>query len=240
MIHSFKGRIGPSEDLLTTQEAAKMLGVPIRALKTLIQKGVLEPEVGDTKKRGFRLSDLSALAQALSKKMDLSSIGHMALKALAIATRADRKINQLYEAVGFRVLDLPLEEASAVALYQRTQEALFQMEFSPDEVTEWARVFLAMSEEYLKLLELYTESEEPWKVFMDLGAHLSEAAPVEKFTYRKDLEAAWGLLRVGRNHLRQVSYFYARQKLGARKAGQLLPDAQLSTTETVLNLLFPR
>jgi hypothetical protein len=232
------GRKTQTEDLVPKDEAARILKVSVRTIERMAKQGVLEV-VGDGL---FRLSDLSAVSEVLidEGRFNIANLTHAVMKANVVARRAERGLEHINTLLGIDLPSLPMEQNDVIDLYLKADRmALVKLEeLSAAEVLGWARTFLAITEEFLDLVSVYTSSQEPWRVFMELAKKLSMAAPKARFVAERDLAAAYGYLDLARRNLRQVAYFHVRTKKGKRFADRLLPDAELDPHERVLNLLF--
>lgn len=238
MLILLMGRKPQTDGLVPKEEAARILSVSTRTVERMAKQGVLP----STQEGLFRLSDLSAVSEVLvdGGKFDLASLAQAAIKATVTARRAEKGLEQLSVLLGLDLPELPMEQEEVLALYVKASEAnkLGVEDPRATDILEWSRTFLAVTEEFLDLVSVYTSSQEPWRVFMELAQELSQRAPKARFPGERDLAAAYSCLNLSRRNLRQVAYFYVRGKKGKRFADKLLPDAELDPHEQVLNLLF--
>jgi hypothetical protein len=228
------------EDLITAEEAAESLGVSTAMIHKMTTRGLLSPvDFGKRRLKYFRRAEVAAVASIRMTKLDLATTANMAVRALALAQSNDRRLDELSSILGLQGTSLSLEENEVVALFIKTQDALKE-DCAPtaSEIREWAKVFLRISEEYLRVVVLHTAAPEPWKPFMLLGEKLAEEAPREKFSKDDLLTASYGFLEVARRHLRHVAYFYIRNERGAPTANKKFPNVEGGVDELMIGLLF--
>lgn len=230
------------DDLISAEEAAKMLESSIRTVDRMVTVGLLTAiyeRAGHKAKRFFRRSEIAAVASLKLKKMDLSTVANIAIRALAAAQASQQQLGDIRALLGLEGRSLGMEEVDIVALYIQVQDALDSDNYpTVEEVREWAKTFLSITEEYLRTVVFYTEQKDPWKDFMLLGEKLSKEAPKQLFHQNKMLEAAYALLEPARKHLRQVSYFYVRNVEGNHVASKKFPGIEKNLDETLINLLL--
>jgi hypothetical protein len=221
-------------------EAAKLLGVQTAAVGYLVRSGIIRPiETGHNFKRRLLVREVAALAEVRGKKLTLPEVAGLALRAYALSKGNDQVIQELCHLLGVNHHALETTQEAVLALYLRARDTLTDLE-QPDaeQVLEWARIFLAMNEGYLKLTEDHTANETPWQPFLAAAQKLSEEAPRHLFGARKELESAYGYLEAARRHLRHLAYFYVRDKSGARTANKAF-DMQGDYSAPIVSLLFP-
>ena len=228
------------QETVSVAEAAKLLGVTDRTVRNYIDNGVLH-RVGPVRLGRVLLHDITAFAPILAKCFDFAAIARTTLRAMVTAVRAERRLDRLEALMGIDSYILPTDEVDVQAFHLKcTETALsYTTDFSANDVLQWAYSLSAITEEYLQLVELVTYDNEPWAPYMELGRKLVEAAPKDMFSKYKDLEVAYAYLNAGRRHLRQVAYFYIRNKHGAKKANDAYPEVQKDTIDSdILSLLF--
>jgi hypothetical protein len=141
----------------------------------------------------------------------------MAARSYAASRALEHRVERLEAVLGIGMAPLPLDEESVLALYAEASNKL-QPATSLEDLTRWTRTLFSIGEEFFELLEAYTGDEDGWVVFMDFVRATLEAAPVE---VEVEMKQAYEMLLAARNHLRNVSFSYVRNKYGARKAGHL-------------------
>jgi hypothetical protein len=234
------GRRAPEEEVVSRERAAQLLGVSQQAISDMVSRGVLTPVQGVSGGRvAFLLSDLSAVLEAVNGKVDLASVGHTALKALVVSRRTEKKLKKLLVLLGVEEgMELPLEESGVLELYLSAKsDNLEKSEFEAAEVFYWARVLMALTEEYLALVTKHTHDPEPWKLFLDLAQNMAESRGLEK-DEGAERWSSFRYLDVARKQFRHVAYFYARQLHGARMAKDLIPDGEVDLDTEILQLIY--
>jgi hypothetical protein len=230
------------DERITAKEAARMLGVTTRMVRYWTRKGIIRPfkPGGSVSAVPMYLrTEIDALLEARSKKVDLQTVATMARQAHVSSRQLERTVSRLLEIIGANIPMLSLKEENVHALYLQVEDALEQ-DYQPpaDEVLEWARIFYAVGEEYLGLIEEVVEDEEPWAKLLELSNSLSVRAPRDLFSGDKELEAAYGYLEMARRNMRNVAYFYIRNRHGSRAASGAFPGTG-DITEEVIALAFP-
>lgn len=229
------------EDLITSEEAAELLNVHVSMIHKMSTTGLLSPVMlrGNKRvQRFYRRSEIAAVASLQLMKLDLSTAANIAIRALAQAQTNERRLEEVRALLGLTGGTLSLREQEVVALHIKVQDDLNAGRASAEEVRDWAKIFLSISEEYLKVVAHHTAAEEPWKAYMLLGDKLSEEAPRGMFSTDKMLEASYSLLEASRKHLRQVSYFYVRNNDGRSAASAQFPGVNGDIDEVLIGLLF--
>lgn len=223
--------------LLTPQEAARLLKIDSRSVHKLVQGGLLSAQYvknhqGQASRR-IPLNEVTALIDLDVKELTLPRVANLALRAFVHARDVGRRLGDLEYLLGIHTENLPTDEKGVVALCVEAQGLVDDPILVIDDTLamKWARIFYAFTEEYLGLIHNFTASEEPWKVFMDLGDRIAELGKDVSPTVVSYLVAA-------RRQLRTVAYFYLRKLKGAKLAGALFPETEGGVDEEILGLLF--
>jgi len=227
---------------MRTEEAAKLLGIAPRTLREYINRGFIQAK-RDKGSGHIRVSlhDAAAFAGNLLGGWDLVNVAKAAVRALVSAHNAERRLGRLEALLGVDSTVLDTSEEGVSTFYQGCSDLMadYTEDMSATDVLEWAYKLSNVTEEYLKLVTLYVADPEPWELFLNLAQKLYDSAPRSRFHSRKDLEAAYGYVASARRHLRQVAFFYIRNKYGAKKAAELLPEAAMGERdEKILKLIF--
>ena len=231
-------RTRSQDDLLLTRiETARALNVPAKAISRLIEKGVLEPAKVEGTKQWFYISDISAAAEALEQKLDIVSLAHTALKAYAVATRTERKLDQVLQLLGVRDKPIRLSKTAMMGLYYRCRDILRSdlSDLSVETLMSWAKDLLGIGEEYLILLAFYTKNREPWAPILWAAQRMMESASGAK---EKELQSAYAYLDFARRCFRQTAYFYCRFQVGREEADLRFPEAKGNVHETLASLVM--
>ncbi len=238
-----KGRRPPDHLLLTKVQTARALSLPVKAINKMISQGILEPVTpeGEIPVR-FHVSDVAAVLEVIEKKTHLSKIWNRSLVADVRSKRVERKLDEVLTLLGAKEERLPTDQIAVERLFLKISNHLKRRNLhllSADEVMKWARTFIQMDENYLKIAAHWLETQEPWFQPMLLGQKMLEQAPRELFSLRKDLEDVYGYLQAALRSFKHSAYFYCRILLGsARKAAAMFPEVQGdSTTRSIAQLI---
>lgn len=216
-------------DEMSAAEAAETLGVQLRTLNKMVRNGLIQP----TRSKGktiasytFRSSEVTALAELRYKKLDLAAVQSIAMRAYVSARGVERRVTLLYELLGLELPALETDESGVVQLFIAAQDAAADddLTLTAQGVRKWATIIHAIDEAYLRLIEQYTGSEEPWEPFFSLAQKLCADVPRRTFLFNKDLETAYGCLEAARRHLRAVMYFFYKEKHGGKAANKAFPE----------------
>ncbi len=203
--------------LISAKEAGAVLGLGVWRINHLVRQGMLQPVYSKDRglnERLYRKDEVAALAEARERGLDLAHIASMATQGYAASRALERRVERLEQVLGIGMDALPLDEESVLALYAEASDKLHPPRGLSD-ITRWTRTLFCMGEEFFELLEAYTGVEDGWVVFMDFARAVLDNAPVEAST---EVMQIYEMFRAARNHLRNVSFIYARSKYGAKKA----------------------
>ena len=235
-------RRAPTGEQVSIEEAATMLGVPIKAVRQLVKKGVLEEARRENKRSFFHLKDLREAAQYLERKLDLGLVHHTALRALTASSRVERKLDLLLSFFGAHYQPLSTEELDVEAVhlkarfYQHGELPLLEA----SDVFEWAQTLLRIDQPYLDLMSAVTRDIEPWRPFLESADRLLLDMPEERVSLEPDMQAAYGVLEYARRALRQTAYMYCRFERGRKAADMTFPEtARGNVNEILLAILYP-
>jgi hypothetical protein len=229
-----------SEETVTTEEAARLLGVSERSVRNYADQGILR-RFGESNKLLVSLKDILSLSSMLSKCFDFTTTAKTALRALVSAVRAERRLERVEMLLGIDSSVLGTDEADVLEVLTTCASTMtdFTEDLTAQDILNWSYLLSNVTEEYLNLVDLYTANSEPWVPFMEIAQKLYESAPRENFGHRKDLEVAYAYLTAARKHLRQVAYFYIRGKYGKTKAHAAMPDMTSGERDnTIIELIF--
>lgn len=231
--------------LLTPKEAAEILDISVRQLDRVCRSKALSPIYpeggGLNASRFFDEDAVMAYLEIKDKKLDISQLAAITRQAYVISRATERKLEQVMHYLGLDLPHLSHKRADVLRLYVQVEDALeiADRDLKPEKILEWARIFYAIGEEYLWLIEEVVEDLEPWKVLLELANTLYKNAPREKFNNDKKLASAYGFLDAGRKNVRNVAYFYIRNKHGVQLASLAFPVATGDKIERIINLAFP-
>jgi DNA-binding transcriptional MerR regulator/flavin-binding protein dodecin len=225
-----------SDDLITRQQAAEILGVTVRHLRNLVRQGTILP--ADTGKGGtelFRAEEVYALTQLRGRRLDLADTARMAMQAHATARATQQRLDKLCRLLGFDVNRLSYEDEAVHALHAKVQHALTSdlAAVETGELMDWAATFHGIDESYLRVVEDYTSDDEPWDSYLALAnALMKYTGSSEEVNTR----FAFACLDSARKHLRHVSYFYVRTTRGVKTANAAFEE---SVDDEIIGQLYP-
>jgi hypothetical protein len=229
--------MGRNVDLLSHDEASKILGISPRWLTGLVRQGAVAPAVRGkiVRKSTYRATDIYALLRLRSQSLDLPTIANMAWQAQAVSRSAADKVGMLCKALGLGDAALARDEESMYQLWVRANAALNSGR-SPatGALLEWAAVFNAIDEAYLSLIARATETGMPWDTYLRLANALMATGHGAQDT---NLSYALACLDAARRNLRHVAYFYVLNTRGEGLANELF--TKHAATDEVIGQLFP-
>jgi hypothetical protein len=217
--------------MLTSDEAAAMLEVSTQTLFGMVKSGILRAEYPDGKCLNsqvlFHPDEVEAVMEIRGKRLDLAQVATMARQAYVASRQTERVVKRFMDLAGMNAPMLSYKDADVYALHVRVEDALLAdvSEMSAYEIMEWAKIFYAVGEEYLMLIRVVAEDEEPWRKLLELSTKLCAEAPIGRIGVEADLKSAFAHLSLARRNMRNVAYFYVRSQHGKQIAGRAFPDA---------------
>lgn len=226
------------EGMASRTEAAELLGISTVALQALVRRGVLTPTFFGKKNPFFSLRAITSLAELRKKKIDFTDVAAIATQAYVTAGLATQAVEDLYLFLGQRRPELSITEDAIVAMYVEAQDGLeTDVPITPQLLRRWGDALYGIDERYLKLVQQYTASDEPWHVLLRYGQKLMEDTDILLFHVNPDLAVAYRYLRAAVGNLRNVSYFFCRQVYGISVAGRVFTNER-DVTESVIRLCY--
>ena len=226
-------------------EAAQILKTSEATVRGFVKRGLLRSHgaVRRTRRPTYRFSleEVLGLASRVRKKPNPAQIADMALRALAAAEAAEKRVAQIYSFLGLDIPVLPTEKNEVMNLYFTAQrlQTLPLEDLHESEVFRWAKTLFAMTDDFFRLLAQYTDDDESWIVFTALGQKIAEAFQPERAFLDPALGTSYAYLEAGRRNAVSAAYFYVRNRSGARVADRMFPDGRASLDEGIRRLLFP-
>lgn len=233
------GSNGPA-GTLSTNEAAKILKVDPRTLRRMVRQGLVRPAAkGPDHLLRFHAADVHAASRLRGTTVEPHRISTIARQALALAEATERRLEELYTLLGIGYVVLPTDSHAVANMYNEAAKLLEcdAPEPTVEEVQYWARLFLAVTPAYLRLVEDAVGEQDAWHVLVELAAKLCERAPVATFRFHKELESAYGFLEAGRRNVFSTAFFFTRNRHGRDVAVELFPDGRKTLDEAVLAFL---
>ena len=224
-------------ELVSSEEAAEYLGIGLRMFQKIVQSGTVEPYEKRGNQQLFRALDIKTLKELREGEFSLERL-IIESRRSAIEARCLRKeLDMTRYALRLNLPVLSTERSEVTALVLQAEDALKKdLQPSRDDLLKWARAFHGIHEAYLDLVELYVDTKEPWRGFIELGRMLCLRQPDGKLG--RELEAIYALLHAGLRILRQSAFFYVRRKHGKTTAIRMFPEARENVHEDVLTLAY--
>jgi hypothetical protein len=215
---------GSAPGYITAVQASAILHVALSTIYGLVRKGQLQRHSppGLAKGRYFKEEDVLCLKEARDVRGRKRRIGieNVAMQAVVASKRVERKLEQLLCYLGISSESLRLEEEDIRGLRLKIKSILKQGVIQAGMVIPWAGKMLAITEDYLELVELYEKESKPWVLYQKFCDFLLGFSPAQTKA-RKYIEHA-------QRNLRNASYFYVRGREGARKANLLFPGENVT------------
>lgn len=230
--------MGTPRDLVSRREAARLLRVTPRTVTSMVKQGLLKP-VWKERKVYYPRADILAISQLFDGKTDFVSIRNLALRAFVRAEEAEKKVYEICSLLGLTTHFIETDEQSILQLYTEVKAALkVDPPVNAVEVMALAKRFLALTEEYFRLVEHYTCDEEPWRPYLEAVQHFTLKKPMKYIEADPELGAAYGYIEAARRHLRAVSYFYVHTRDGGDAANSAFIGEHFS--DDLIATLFPQ
>lgn len=230
------------EVLVSTAEAATLLGITVRQFQRLVKQGVIKPHPSSKstlKQRVFRVSDVSAVLEIRSKGSNPEAAFVEARQA-AIEVRLLRKeVERLRTVLGLDMPVLPVDRDALISLLLECEDALHAMPSQdPEALLRWARILHSLTEMHFELVTFYSDQKEPWKPFLNLGRHLLSGYNPEMVRNNIELNNIYMLLASGLKMARQAAYFHVRNLYGKQYAERITPEVKGCPHEDVIAMSF--
>jgi len=228
-----------SNRLIPPEEAAEVLGVSVHQVMQLARQGMLRPHYPTGQRlnapRMYWSEEVSALAEARRRGVTLPEVSVTAAQAFATARALERRVDILEQMCGAGVPPLQLDEDSVVSMWLKVHEYKDRRITDADEILNWAKVFMAIGEEYFALIEKVLGKDEPWEPFLELANKLTVNCPIELLDAEPMTRIAYGWLDAGRRSLRHAAYFYIRTKHGLPEATKRFPETGCDIHDRILS-----
>jgi len=228
-------------DLLTIKQAANILGVTSRTVRSWCSTGRLQPvhiSGGVRQTIRFRRSDILAMADTKLRNLTFPEVASIATRNQAELSTLSKIVERISFVLGLDHEPLKLDEDSVLHEYTLAKEIPDEeIEYLAEDILKWARYLYSITEEYLLLVKDYTGDEEPWRPFLMAARHLCSNAPRDEFDSDKELESAYAYMELARRHIMHVSYFFVRINNGDRIATRMFPRKDWD--ENVIGHLCP-
>lgn len=200
------------EDLITREEAARLLNMSVTAFKAIAQRGVFKtytPTKGTAKLAYSKEEVLVYKELRTDGKLTESQLAHIALRALVKAIRTERMLESLLDYTGLNFTHLKSDRIDIETFHVQCTEYL-AVGGSITEHHEMLKKLLAVDEAYLTLVFKYLGITEPWVLFMDVAKFIAVDLP--------QTGPIWHLANHVIRSLRNAAFQYACMSKGAVKA----------------------
>lgn len=220
------------KDYVTREEAAALLDVNVDTITRWTQQGALISETFPQTSAGRPvLYYLRSHVLDVGVAKDEKSAKVIALRALATAATAERRIMEIYEALGLNVPQLARDTSSVQALYDLSCETLRLSDLAkPGWIRYWGANFFGMEPVYFELANEVLKRDDVWLHYINLSDLIEIHA---RDVPREDtqLVAAYRYLEAGRQHLMVQGFIHCVQKYGLPFAVQNARRGQYLVSE---------
>lgn len=232
-----------NEVLVTTAEAANLLGMGQRQFQKMVKSGVLKPHPTASKstitKRLFRVTDVAAVKEIRDRGLNPEAAFVEARQTAMELQIVKRELELIRKTLG---LDFPIigaDRDTVVRLLLRAEDLLREPPSKDTEVLlEWARTLHALTEAHYESITFHTSQKQPWRAFLNLGRHLGSGYDPLVTRYDLNLHTIYQLLAAGLRHARTAAYMHVRALYGKTYAAKVFPDAKGCPHEEVIALSF--
>ena len=230
--------MGRSERLVSHHRAAQLLGISRRWMSHLVYMHVLIPAVDN----GTAISSLYSRDEVLAHKENRArgyprSAAATAELALATCRAMKDRFEALCKTLGLDGRVLSFEEEDVYQLHVKVQKDLHpkRITFHSKDILDWASIFQAMDETYLRRVAQLAGTDSPWAYYLQLATKLAAISAVVETS---NMAFAHACMESARKNLRNVAYFYVHSTVGANIANRTFMDGEL--VDDVIAHLFPR
>lgn len=223
--------------LITSEEAAEILGVDKSSVTRMTRDGLLRAKLAGNANM-YDPSEVHQLKTIRETNLSLAEVAARAARAEMAAYRLERQVTQLLSVIGADIPSLDVTPEAVVSLHLRVQDAV-QLTGVPsvDDVMSWAQTFQALSEEYFHVVADQFHTDEPWAPYLELSSKLIRDIPHVKLRNDLELNIAYNYLEMARRTMRQTMFFYVRTTSNKRIAYRLFPEALADVHEDVLAMV---
>ncbi len=232
------GRKPPTpEGYVTRHEAAELLGVSIWTINLYLRRGLLVPHLlRDTRHYFIPRTDVLQLKEMKTRKgASFMEVRLLAMQAKAAVNVLERRMADVYEAIGLEAPPLPRDPENMSALIDEMRVPL-----SPEQVGNpiWIRTramqFFGIDQLYLELASDILETDEPWKFYVDHGISIKR----EAWKYVNDrpvvgemLYRAYKTLDNSLSTLNNIAFLYCRSHFSRRTADKIFGKRKRAKSE---------
>ena len=201
-----------SEQNLTLEEAASVLQVTPRTLRTYIKQGALHAtRIPGSKRKVIAAADVYALREA--KQGTALNVQKTLALLQAKIQRLEARCSVLERILDAKDAPLAVDAAYGAKLYSLCAQQLAVSGWSTEEMSGWAEVFLRLQEEDLKVLNEATDDPKPWLPFLRLSVRMIHfVLSASRYKESLELQQLHLSLAEGRRRLRTAAVIYAESR----------------------------
>lgn len=224
-------------ELISSEEAAEILGVNRRQVTQLTRDGLLRSKlVGNANM--YDPNEVHQLREIRASSLTLAEVAARAARAEMTAYRLERQVSQLLDVIGANIPSADIQKDAVVALHLKVEDALKDKGIpTVEDLMYWAQTFQSLSEEYFHVVAKEFETEEPWTPYLNLSNQLLRKTPYARLKTDLELSTAHNFLEMARRGMRQVMFFYVRTTSNKRIAHRLFPESLNDVHEDVLAMV---
>jgi DNA-binding transcriptional MerR regulator len=212
-------------ELISSEEAAEILGVTSHRLVQLTREGMLRSKLVSGANK-YDPNEVHKLKQIREANLSLAEVAARAARAEMTAYRLERVVTQLLSVIGADLPSADITPEAVVSLHLKVEDAIKTIRtLNVEDVMFWAQTFQSLSEEYFHVVAKEFETEEPWVKYLELSSKLLKLSPFAKLRNDLELHTAYNFLEMSRRSMRQTMFFYVRTTSGKRLAYKLFPEA---------------
>ena len=215
------GRIEPT---LTVPEAAKVLGVNVRRVYSLLKKGLLR-RASSAFQRNVTLyaEEVHAYKDAgASTAQTLRQTQSELLSEKAFRITLERRLERCERLLGIHPTVVRYEVTEVLDLVERVHEALKNPPTEVMDILGWCAVFFDVHEELFDLIETHTGNPDPWAPLLTLAEKMYKR---RSDSLDHEDQAAHTELAAARRSLRQAAFFYLLRRRGIDHARKTIVEA---------------
>lgn len=217
--------MGSEGVFVDTEEAAALLEVTTHTVHKYVERGLLSCHYPGAKKTGgrgermYHREEVEALAELRSSGLHTSraALTNQVLVLSVKVKQLETTLSELSCYLGMSACVLPTSQEEVRQFHLEARQIVdLPLDIDDHRDVQWAKRMLPVSEEFLALVQEYTQDHEPWRVFMDsmkrlLAIH-GQPGPVNTI-----LEHA--LL-----NLRNAAFLYVCSTQGIRATREVFPE----------------
>lgn len=199
------------------KEASRITGLPVKALVKLAKQGAIGTHAqggADEAAWQFARKDIERLGRLRKQGKSINCIYETATTGFLIAKQLQSRVQQLELALGVTTAPADLTPEGVLAIYEEATELGLRITARPSDLYHWGTRLLSMDEAFLEAVHAHVADAEPWFVFMATADTLTTYARKHRADPLWKAASYW--LQAGKNHLRNVSYFYAKAHGGGK------------------------